>query len=54
VNVTDSQVTNEEEIHHTPLGCPGDHAPREVIGLYIYLASMAAFLTWLLVYGVNV
>lgn len=44
----------EPAIEHAPLGYPGDHAPREFLGLYLYLAAMAAFLVWLVVFGVNV
>lgn len=44
----------EYETEHTPLGHSGDHARQELIGFYLYLVSMAAFLAWLLIFGVNV
>ena len=44
----------QNEIEHTAIGDEGRPARQEFIGLFIYLASMAGFLTWLFVYGVNV
>ena len=42
------------EIEHTALGDKGRPAAQEYVGFFVYLASMAAFLFWLLAYGVNV
>ena len=44
----------ENEIEHTPFGDEGRPARQELAGLFLYLASMAGFLFWLLRYGVNV
>jgi hypothetical protein len=54
VNEPGTHPPKEPAIEHAPLGYPGDHAPREFLGLYLYLAAMAAFLVWLVVFGVNV
>ena len=42
------------EIEHTAIGDEGRPARQEYIGLFVYIVSMAGFLAWLLVYGVNV
>jgi hypothetical protein len=50
---SDEEVT-ENEIEHKALGDTGRPARPEFVGLFVYLASMAGFLFWLLRYGVNV
>jgi hypothetical protein len=49
----DSEV-KQNEIEHTAFGDEGRPARQELAGLFLYLASMAGFLFWLLRYGVNV
>ena len=49
---TEEETTNE--IQHKALGDRERPAMPEFIGLFLYLASMAGFLFWLLRYGVNV
>jgi hypothetical protein len=52
-HTSDKEVTTNE-IEHKALGDRGRPARPEFIGLFVYLASMAGFLFWLLRYGVNV
>jgi hypothetical protein len=51
---TSGEEITENEIVYVPLGEPGRSAGAEYLGFVVYLASMAAFLFWLLAYGVNV
>ena len=54
LSVDKAELEGEHQLDHTPIGNPGDHSRTEFLWLYLYLASMAVFLTWLIVYGVNV
>jgi hypothetical protein len=42
------------EIHEVPLGETVRPAKIEVAGFALYLLSLAGFLVWLVVFGVNV
>jgi hypothetical protein len=42
------------EIHHTALGDTGRPASIELAGFLLYLLSLAGFVVWLVVFGVNV
>jgi len=50
---TSSEEVTKNEIEHKALGDTIRPAATEFVGLFVYLASMAGFLFWLLRYGVN-
>jgi hypothetical protein len=44
----------QPQIEHHPVGSRGRTAPPEIGGLFLYALTLAGFVYWLLVYGVNV
>jgi hypothetical protein len=46
--------SSDYEIQHSPIGNKGRPASFELAGFFMYLLSLAGFVVWLLVWGVNV
>lgn len=42
------------EISHTAIGDKGRPATIELAGFFLYLLSLAGFIVWLVIFGVNV
>ncbi len=42
------------EIHYTAIGDKGRPASIERAGFFLYLLSLAGFVLWLVIFGVNV
>ncbi|HEY0873322.1 MAG TPA: hypothetical protein VGD94_07600 [Vicinamibacterales bacterium] len=47
-------ASSDFEIRHSPLGETIRPAKVELAGLLLYLLSLAGFVVWLVVFGVNV
>ena len=45
---------SDYEIQHSPIGSKSRPALVELAGFFMYLLSLAGFVVWLLVWGVNV